>query len=203
MIFSLRLRSVQYKSSASETPILIFSKFCWGGRHGEEETMETFCRKSPRFFFFFLKLPQKKSTGQNLNALRIFYTTGLYLGLISLRQIKLTFHQQSHPVQENPHPWTDPWFLRAGTAPADNAVKSKQTIFLAANQEATRTTPATKREDLQLCRLASTLLRRRAELSQPRSAQEQDSGRNRAGSRWRNSSLQWRDWFKGLLISVE
>lgn len=101
-------------------------------------------------FFSSLLSCLRKSTRQNLNALGIFYTKWLYSRLISLRQRELTFHQQSYPVQENPHPWIDPWFLWAGTAdtPADNAIKSKCSIFRVANEGATRTTLEPKERGL-------------------------------------------------------
>lgn len=87
----------------------------------------------------------KNLPDKNLNVLGMFSTTELYSGL-RFRQGKLTFHCQSYPVQENPHPWVDSWFLWTCTAntPAGNTIKNKWSVFLPANQGATRTTLGTK-----------------------------------------------------------
>lgn len=96
IIFSLRVRSVEHKSYASETPILISSKLCLGGSYEEKEEVDTCWRKSPGFFFSFILSCLKKSTIQNPNELGIFYTQALYSGLISDKDNSCFF---SSPIQ--------------------------------------------------------------------------------------------------------
>lgn len=111
------------------------------GRGGRRDCLQ---EVSEAIWISFL-LSCKNLPDKNLNVLGMFSTTELYSGL-RFRQGKLTFHCQSYPVQENPHPWVDSWFLWTCTTntPAGNAIKNKWSVFLPANQGATRTTLGTK-----------------------------------------------------------
>lgn len=152
------------------------------------------------FFFSFILSCLKKSTIQNPNVLGIFYTQALYSGLISAKITHVSLAVPYSPGKSSP---LNRRLISLGCRSQHPIWQCcKVSISHVANQRATRTILAIKREDSQWSHLTSALLQVRRELLEsdlPRKALLQELGTELLVQL--SSSLQGRDWFKQWVIS--